>query len=447
MSTEVGINKEISLYRDMTHKVKLKKLYEKLKVTPNAAQAEMITDFDENFDKYYFFTVVMGRRSGKSYGTSLIATKELMVPYASVILVAPISRLTEIIWGEVKQRLIELGIKPTVLNNQERKLELENGSKLICGTANSPDSILGNRASLIIVDEAAIDASVESLLELQLLPTQSDFGVQENGMQYGRVLLISSPRGKNNYFYRQYLKGITGVKGYRSYQYPSSVNPLNTPQFLDNIKANTDPLVFAQEYMAQFLSITNANVLYSFDDTKNLFKFTKIQEFLKDSRVICGIDVGFRDNSAQVLVMKDRGNYYIFSGIRVNQSDTSTIIEAFKGQEVVFGVVPETRYVDRTAAMFSYDASSIYGYLTYPSASDVRLGFALLNQLFREEKLFIEESLIDLIQEIVSVEWADGKSNAIKRDSKGHSDLVMAMRYAIYSDFISNSSQEIVLLG
>jgi len=447
MSTEVGINKEISMYRSMTHRVKLSKLYEKLKITPNEAQKEMIKDIDENFDKYWFFTVVMGRRSGKSMGVSMAVVRELMVPYASITLVAPVSRITEIVWSEVKARLSELGIKPIVLNNQERKLEMENGSKLICGSANSPDSILGSRNSLLVIDEAAIDDSIGEMLDLQLLPTTADFGVQENGMQYGRVLLISSPRGKNNYFYRQYLKGITGVKGYRSYQYPSSVNPLNTPQFLDNIKANTDPLVFAQEYMAQFLSITNANVLYSFDDTKNLFKFTKIQEFLKDSRVICGIDVGFRDNSAQVLVMKDRGNYYVFSGIRVNQSDTSTIIEAFKGQEVVFGVVPETRYVDRTAAMFSYDASSIYGYLTYPSASDVRLGFALLNQIFREEKLFIEESLIDLIQEIVSVEWADGKSNAIKRDSKGHSDLVMAMRYAIYSDFISNSSQEIVLLG
>jgi len=446
MTENIGINKEIDLYRAMTHKIKLGKLYEKLNITPNEAQAEMVRDIDENYDKYCFFTIAMGRRSGKSYGTSLTIVRDLLVPYASVILVAPLSRLTEIIWSEVKARLVELGVKPTMMNNNERKLELENGSKLICGTANSPDNVLGNRASLIVVDEAAIDESIEGLIELQLAPTQSDFGVQENGMQYGRILLISSPRGKNNYFYRQFLKGRTGVKGYRSYQYPSSVNPLNTPKFLENIKANTDPLIFAQEYEAQFVSVSSTNILYAFEDSKHLFELDKISPFLKDNITISGLDVGFRDKSAQVLVLKDRTKYYVYSSKSISQADTATVIGTFKDTESTFGVTPSCRFLDRTAAMFAADAASTYDFITYPSNSDVRLGFGVLNQLFREGNLFIEKSLTELIQQIVSVEWSEGKGAEIKRIKGHHFDELMALRYAIYTDFMMNTSQEVIIL-
>lgn len=446
-SSNHGINKEIDLYQKFAHKVKLGKLYETLKITPNQCQAEMIEDIDNNYDKYWFFTVALGRRSGKSFGMSCIGARELMVPYASVAIIAPTAKVTEIIWDEVKKRLIELGLKPVTINNQERKLTLENGAKLICGSVNSPDALLGNRFSTIIADEAAIDDEIAGILELQLQPTQSDFGVQENGAPYGRIFLVSSPRGKSNYFYRQYLKGITGVRGYKSYRYGSSVNPLNSPQFLENIKASTDPLIYAQEYEAEFVSVSNNNIMHSFDENKHLFDFSVLAPFLKDLKVIAGIDVGFRDASCEVLIAKDRAKYYVFSSIAMSQSDTASIISAFKANESTYGVTPAIRFCDRTAAMFAADAASTYNFITYPSNSDIRLGFALLNQLFREGNLMIEKSLDSLISQIVAAEWTEGKGNDIKRTKSSlHFDELMAMRYAIYSDFKMNSSQDIVII-
>ena len=446
-SSNFGINKEIDLYQKYAHKVKLGKLYETLNITPNQCQAEMIDDIDNNYKDYWFFTVALGRRSGKSYGMSCICARELLVPYSSVAIIAPTAKVTEIIWDEVKKRLIELGMKPTTINNQERKLTLENGAKLICGSVNSPDALLGNRFSAIIVDEAAIDDEIESIIEMQLQPTQSDFGVQENGAPYGRIFLVSSPRGKSNYFYRQYLKGITGVKGHKSYRYGSKVNPLNSPQFLENIKLTTDPLVYAQEYEAEFVSVSNNNIMHSFDENKNLFDFSTIAPFLKDLKVIAGIDIGFRDASCEVLIAKDRAKYYVFSSVAMSQSDTASIITAFKANEAKYCVVPTVRFCDRTAAMFAADAASTYDFITYPSVSDIRLGFALLNQLFREGNLFIEKSLESLISQIVSAEWTEGKGNDIKRTKSSlHFDELMAMRYAVYTDFKMNSSQDIVVI-
>lgn len=446
-SSNYGINKEIDMYQKYAHKVKLGKLYEMLKITSNKCQAEMIDDIDNNYDKYWFFTVALGRRSGKSFGMSCIAVRELLVPYASVAIIAPTAKVTEIIWDEVKKRLIELGMKPVTINNQERKLTLENGSKVICGSINSPDALLGNRFSAIIADEAAIDDELESIISLQLQPTQSDFGVQDNGAPFGRIFLVSSPRGKSNYFYRQYLKGITGVRGHKSYRYGSSVNPLNSIQFLENVKASTDPLIYAQEYEAEFVSVSNNNIMHSFDENKNLFDFSSIAPFLRDLKIIAGIDVGFRDASCEVLIAKDRARYYVFSSTALSQSDTASIITAFKNTEDNYGITPIIRYCDRTAAMFAADAASTYNFITYPSNSDIRLGFAVLNQLFREGNLFIEKSLASLIAQIVGAEWTEGKGNDIKRTKNSlHFDELMALRYAVYSDFRMNSSQDIVII-
>lgn len=446
-SSNYGINKEIDMYQKYAHKVKLGKLYEMLKITPNKCQAEMIEDIDNNYDKYWFFTVALGRRSGKSFGMSCIAVRELLVPYASVAIVAPTAKITEIIWGELKNRLIELGMKPVTINNQERKLTLENGSKVICGSVNSPDALLGNRFSVIIADEAAIDDALEEMIEMQLKPTAGDFGTQENGAPFGRIFLVSSPRGKSNYFYRQYLKGITGVRGYKSYRYGSSVNPINSKQYLENVKASTDPLIYAQEYEAEFVSVTNSNIMHSFDENKNLFDLSSIAPFLKDLKIIAGIDVGFRDASCEVLIAKDMARYFVFSSLAMSQSDTASIITAFKNNEANYGVTPTIRYCDRTAAMFAADAASTYNFITYPSNSDIRLGFAVLNQLFREGNLFIEKSLASLIAQIVGAEWTEGKGNDIKRTKSNlHFDELMALRYAVYSDFRMNSSQDIVII-
>jgi hypothetical protein len=446
MAEAAVTNKEIDLYKAMCHRIKLKKLYDTLGVTPNKYQQEMIDDVDNNFEDYYFFTCTLGRRSGKSFSASLLVARELLVPYASVALVAPTVATTNIIWSEVLQRLKELGVKPTTINSQQHKLTLENGSKLLAGSINSPDSLLGNRFSTIVVDESAIDNNIENVLELQLMPTLTDFGLQDSGIPLGRVYMFSTPRGKTSYHYQQHLKGVSGVKGYRSYRYASDVNPIVTQAFLDKMKETIDSVVYAQEYEAQFLSITNSNIIYSFTEDKNLFDFDKIAPFISDNSTIVGIDIGFRDASAHVMVLKDRKKYYVYSGVAVNQTDTQSIVDLFRGTEESFGANIENRYCDRTAAMFANDASAIYDYSTYPSASDVRLGFALINQLFREENLYIEQGLIKLIQEIVGAEWADSKTNQVKRSNNTHQDLLMALRYAVYTDYTMSGGTEVVLI-
>lgn len=441
-------NKEINLYRQMTDRLKLSKIYKQVGVVPTVPQEEQIDVIDNRKD-IWFLTNVQGRRAGKSYGASMIIVRELLVPYASVKILGPQMKITEVIWKEVLSRLRELNIKPTSISNKDKVLTLENGSVLFAAAETNKESILGTRSSLIVADEAAIFGDLGGFMDLELLPTLMDYGVRPDGTSYGRVVLISTPRGKGNYFYHQYLKGKFNTKGYYSIQYPSSINPLVTKDFLDSMKEACSPLVYRQEYGAEFISVTGDTVFHAFDADKHVIDFSKYQPFVRGDNTIVGNDIGFSDSASHLMVMYDGGRYFVFSEDMFNKVNTQTMAEKFKAKERIWGIEPQERYIDPAAALTAYDLSSIYEYFTFPAKNDIKESLALLNQLFEQDKLFISEECKQLIQMIAEVEYNQNKSakDPFKKHKEHHWDLISALRYAIYSHYRANSFQEIVVIG
>jgi len=444
---EVFSNKELNLYRQTTDRLRLEKFYTTLGVTPTDPQKEQIRVIDiERW--HWFITVVMGRRSGKSFGASVIAVRELMVPYASVKIIAPIMKITDVIWKEVITRLRELNIKPVSISNKEKTLTLENGSQLFAAAETNKESVLGTRSSLIIIDEAAIFTDLKQFVETQLLPTLMDYGVREDGTSYGRVVMISSPRGKGNYFYNQFLKGKIGVKGYYSMQYPSSSNPLVTQEYLEAMKEACTPLVYQQEYEAQFVSVTDDTVFHGFNHDRHVIDFSKYRGFVNDYNTIVGIDIGFSDSASHAMVMHERGKYYIFSGTMFNKVNTKTMAERYQQAEQRYTINPQERYIDPSAALTAYDLSSLYDYFTFPAKNNIKQSLALLNQLFEQDRLFIADDCHEIIQQIAEVEYNHSKTSKdpFKKHNEHHWDLISAIRYAIYTHYRASTSQEIIVL-
>lgn len=440
------VNKEIELFKKYVQRVKLKKVYDLLEVHPNEYQKEFIDDWDNHFTEYDLFNSTLGRRAGKSFSAGVLVATHLQVPYASVALIAPNLRLTEVIWNEVISTLQKLGVKPIKINTQSKALTMENGATLQAGSVQAPEALLGKRWSLVCCDEAAIDGKLENILEVQILPATTDFGfITGTKVKYSKLLLYSTPRGKQNIQYKNHRKGVTKEHGCKSYQYGSIVNPIVTQDFLDSMKESMDELTFKQEYLAEFVDIQQNTALHAFDNSKNTFKLKEIEEYIKDMEVIAGIDIGFKDASAHILVAKGNNKYYCFSAKSQAQIDTKEIYELFKATEVDFEVEPEIRYIDKSAALSAYDLASLYDYVTYPCVNDRKLGISTLNQLFREGNLLIEEELYELIEEIETLSWNDIGKDFIR--VKGHHhDLVHSLRYAVASDFANNVDQEIIVI-
>jgi len=442
-------NKEIELYKNTTDKIKMKKLYESLDITPNKVQEELIDLVDEKRDEVNNLVLCMGRRGSKSFSASIIIVRELLVPYSSVGILAPLIKVTGILWDEVRKRLRELNIKPTSINNQARTLELENGSTLKAASEDSIEALLGNRFSLIVVDEAAIFKGLKDILEMILYPTMSDFGVRKSGVPYGKMLIISTPRGVNNDFFYYFTQEKT-KSNWKSLQYDSSVNPLNTKAFLEQMKESLDDLTYKQEILAQFVSIGGNDVFFSFNPDKNTYKMEEITKFItKDSKIVAGLDIGFKDSSASVLILVNEKGFYVLDTIMLSQSTTKEVCDSFKLLEDKYPSKPEIRYIDPAAALTSFDFANLYGYITYPADNSVREGISILNELFRSNKLFIEESLVDLIGQITTIQWKTSNSRStdpFQKHKSHHFDLIHALRYGVYTYYKYNINSEIIVI-
>jgi hypothetical protein len=171
-------------------------------------------------------------------------------------------------WLEVHLELTEM-LEP-ILDSSSRSppiIRLSNGGRLDFWTLENPIAGRGRRYRRVVIDEAAFtkdgdnhaEVSMMVLWEKAIKPTLFDYG--------GQALVCSNSAGKNpdNFFYK-----ICTDPQYRFHKYHATTmdNPLlpkraasesvedwlaRRTQFLDDLRKDNDPLVYAQEYLAEFV--------------------------------------------------------------------------------------------------------------------------------------------------------------------------------------------------
>ena len=94
----------------------------------------------------------------------------------------------------------QLQLETLKINQKDKVIQLSNGSVFRLASANVRDSLVGRGYHLIIVDEAAIIESDEYFTR-DLRPTLSTY-------PDSRCLWISTPRGRQNYLYEYYNRGM-----------------------------------------------------------------------------------------------------------------------------------------------------------------------------------------------------------------------------------------------
>lgn len=138
--------------------------------------------------------------SGKSFLASLLlpiaATTPSMHKGRDILYVAPTApMISRIIWKDLKQRCISMWNLEDEkdINNSSKTITFRNGIRIFC--LSSETGLKGINAGLIVADEAA-EFSDESLQELsnRIRPQPGETEAR------GRLILISTPEGKNAYF-------------------------------------------------------------------------------------------------------------------------------------------------------------------------------------------------------------------------------------------------------
>lgn len=203
-----------------------------------------------------FRVLACGRRWGKTDASAADMAIRIASRARSVQLaIAPTLAQAKIVLERAQWMLAALGIlfsattspHPTIKVRETRKRDSCVLHVLDARSGLEAKNLRGAGADHVLIDEAAF--APESLITEVAMPmlAASD----------GRMTLISTPRGRNH-FYRLYLRGAAGDKGFWSRQSPSIENPLVSKEYLALQKELLSERAFKTEYEAEFIDSQSA---------------------------------------------------------------------------------------------------------------------------------------------------------------------------------------------
>lgn len=136
------------------------------------------------------------RQSGKSTTTAIVAAHEAgFQPGSTVVEIAGHWRQAAELFGRTRAVLDVVADAFPVKEASAARVELENGSRILCLPGNA-EGVRGYSPNLVIFDEAAF---ADDALFLAVRPMLLQTG--------GRIVLLSSPNGRRGFFHEVWARG------------------------------------------------------------------------------------------------------------------------------------------------------------------------------------------------------------------------------------------------
>lgn len=180
-----------------------------------------------------FALVLCSRQVGKSTSTACLAWGGMSLGLM-VLIVAPSERQSRELLRKVLDFKNADPSAPRVVRSTLTELELANGGRVLCAPASS-DTVRGFTVDLLIVEEAAF---VPEEVITALLPMRKESG---------RVVMISTPAGRQGFFYDTWTAGKVQRIFARSVDIPRlAAKVAFDRRFMPAVK-------FRQEHLCEFL--------------------------------------------------------------------------------------------------------------------------------------------------------------------------------------------------
>lgn len=391
-----------------------------LQIEPVPAQVAVINAI--NNPKYRFVVAALSRRQGKTYIANIIGQLVSLVPGCNILIMSPNYSLSQISF-ELQRGLIKhFDLEVSRDNAKDKVIELTNSSTIRMGSINQVDSCVGRSYDLIIFDEAAIAKGMEAF-NVSLRPTLD----KENS----KAIFISTPRGKNNWFSELYNRGYDDdFPEWVSIKATWKDNPRVSVKDIDEARKTTSDAEFRQEYEADFNVFEGQ--IWRFDSSQCVEDLSYIDFTRFD--VIGGLDVGFRDPTAFVIVAydDDEDMWYILD--EYEDSEKTTEEQAVRIKELSDKYDPDFIFIDAAAAQTRYDFAQNYDISSSPAKKSLPDGISFIQNIVEKKKLRVDPKCKKVLYALDQYQW-DPNPNLIKEKPKhdSASHMADAMRYAIYS--------------
>lgn len=173
---------------------------------------------------------------------------------------APTYKMLMEVWRTINSDLYEIIESKS---ETEKRIEIFGGGVIDFWSLEDPNSIRGRKYKRAIVDEAAAARNLEEAWNKVIRPTLTDLK--------GDGWFLSTPKGKNNYFF-DLSKNEEKYEDWATFQMPTSTNPHIDPDEIEQARQQLDPLTFAQEYLASFVTENLDAWAYCYDPKKHVGK-------------------------------------------------------------------------------------------------------------------------------------------------------------------------------
>lgn len=234
-----------------------------------------------NFEPYKYYVLNIGRQWGKT----MLAMNQVYYwainnPGSKIGWVSPVYKQSEKVFDEMAR-----AFEPTFIKPNAQKLTIEvNGSTIQFFSAERYHNIRGFTFDYLVCDEFAFMAEqawTEVLRATVLIKGK-------------KVLLISTPKGKNHFYTLFNLDGVNPQ--YKSFKM-SSYDGLADADEIDGARLTLPEHIFKQEYLAEFV-----------DNGSGVFSNVPILNTNHGSKFYAGLDLGRADDYTVLTIINENGN-------------------------------------------------------------------------------------------------------------------------------------------
>lgn len=390
-----------------------------------------------HLDKSRFRCIAGGRRVGKTVMCLQEIVKHcLEKPNQLAFWVAPTFRDAREVGFEEFLRHSEV-LSPAIahIHSTQLKVTFINGSQLYFKGSDNPDSLRGRGLTFVIFDEAAF--CKDGVWQTIVRPALSD--------RNGRAVLISTPNGFN------WFKDICENPAWTMYHWPTSMNPVISPEELDAVKAEISLVDFEQEYLAKF--ITRAGRVYPDFDDQSIIDQNKFNWELFD--IYLGMDFGYAAPSAICFMAVDRATQsrvIQFDEIYVERTQIEDIISMIRTKLGEHGLRqsdichtftdPAGNAEELSSGLSPVDLMRNAGIPVLNKGSTIPAGLALVRSFIKnvhgERRFFVTRNCKETIRSFRGYQYATSQTQGVKeealKDGK-HDHMMDAVRYFFVNKF------------
>jgi hypothetical protein len=347
----------------------------------------------------------------------MLAVEAMLYDSRRILEAAPTQDQTEAFWEACKDILADLIVEGVLYKNESRRvLQMPNGARIRTKTAWDADTLRGDYADLLILDEFAdMDPSTWDQVGAPMLLDND-----------GDAVFIGTPKRKNHFF-AMYTRAIGDDTGrWAAWHFTSHDNPHLSEEALAEITADMTEDAYKQEILAQFLENEGAvfrNIeacLYPGGDTPEDHEGHELVAGVDWGKVedYTVISVGCRECKREVAIDRFHGIEYRLQRAR---------LEAMCEQWGVYEILAESNSMgEPNIEELQYAGLPVYGFQT-TAASKPPLIENLVLCFEREEGQFIANPVATAELEAYEMRVSANTGRPTYSAPEGvHDDTVMA---------------------